>query len=94
MSLPRLMQALNDPSRQTIVKLIVEDPALAGSVLQQDNNAYYRISPARVDDFRDPHRSDATPRRAGRATHRAHGRCPISRFERSKNTCNNARRRT
>lgn len=51
MVLPRLMQALNDPdvSRETLVKLILEDPAIAGGVLRQANSAYYRVSPARVD---------------------------------------------
>ena len=51
MLLPRLLQALNDPdvSRDTLVKLILEDPAIAGGVLQQANSAYYRVSPARVD---------------------------------------------
>lgn len=51
MLLPRLMQALNDPqvARETLVKLILEDPAIAGGVLQQANTAFYRVSPARVD---------------------------------------------
>ncbi len=51
MLLPKLMQALNDPevSRETLVKLILEDPAIAGGVLQQANSAFYRVSPARVD---------------------------------------------
>ena len=51
MLLPRLLQALNDPdvSRDTLVKLILEDPAIAGGVLQQANSACYRVSPARVD---------------------------------------------
>ncbi len=53
MLLPRLLQALNDPevSRETLVKLILEDPAIAGGVLQQANSAYYRVSPARVDNI-------------------------------------------
>ena len=51
MLLPKLMQALNDPqvARETLVKLILEDPAIAGGVLQQANTAFYRVSPARVD---------------------------------------------
>lgn len=51
MLLPKLMQALNDPevSRETLVKLILQDPAIAGGVLQQANSAFYRVSPARVD---------------------------------------------
>lgn len=51
MLLPKLMQALNDPEvpRETLVKLILEDPSIAGGVLQQANSAFYRVSPARVD---------------------------------------------
>lgn len=51
MLLPKLMQALNDRevARETLVKLILEDPAIAGGVLQQANTAFYRVSPARVD---------------------------------------------
>src|ERR1044072_8028944 len=51
MLLPRLMQALNDSesTRRTLVNLIVEDPALAGSVLQRANNAFYRTSREPVD---------------------------------------------
>jgi|HigsolmetaAR203D_1030402.scaffolds.fasta_scaffold00155_30 HD-like signal output (HDOD) protein len=53
MQLPKLMQALNDPevSRDALVKLILEDPAIAGGVLQQANSAFYRVSPARVDNI-------------------------------------------
>lgn len=53
MLLPKLMQALNDPevSRESLVKLILEDPAIAGGVLQQANSAFYRVSPARVDNI-------------------------------------------
>jgi HD-like signal output (HDOD) protein len=53
MLLPKLMQALNDPevSREALVKLILEDPAIAGGVLQQANTAFYRVSPARVDNL-------------------------------------------
>jgi HD-like signal output (HDOD) protein len=51
MLLPKLMQALNDSesSRRTLVNLIVEDPSLAGSVLQRANNAMYRTSREPVD---------------------------------------------
>ncbi len=51
MLLPKLMQALNDSesSRRTLVNLIVEDPSLAGSVLQRANNALYRTSREPVD---------------------------------------------
>ena len=51
MLLPKLLQALNDTesSRRTLVNLIVEDPALAGSVLQRANNALYRTSREPVD---------------------------------------------
>jgi HD-like signal output (HDOD) protein len=44
--LPRLMRVLNDDdsTRREIVQLILEDPALAGSVLQRANSAAYRIS--------------------------------------------------
>jgi HD-like signal output (HDOD) protein len=51
MALPKLMQALNDSqsTRRSLVKLILEDPALAGSVLQRANNAFYRISREPVD---------------------------------------------
>ena len=51
MLLPKLMQALNDPesTREELARLILEDPAIAGGVLQQANTAFYRVSPARVD---------------------------------------------
>ncbi|HET9446506.1 MAG TPA: HDOD domain-containing protein, partial [Steroidobacteraceae bacterium] len=51
MLLPKLMQALNDSesSRRTLVNLIVEDPSLAGSVLQRAKNAMYRTSREPVD---------------------------------------------
>lgn len=51
MLLPKLLQALNDTesTRRTLVNLIVEDPALAGSVLQRANNAFYRTSREPVD---------------------------------------------
>lgn len=51
MLLPRLMQVLNDDdsTRKETVRLILEDPALAGSVLQRANSAAYRVSPEPVD---------------------------------------------
>ena len=51
MLLPRLMQVLNDDdsTRKEMVRLILEDPALAGSVLQRANSAAYRYSPEPVD---------------------------------------------
>ena len=51
MLLPKLLQALNDTesTRRTLVNLIVADPALAGSVLQRANNAFYRTSREPVD---------------------------------------------
>ncbi|HLS81886.1 MAG TPA: HDOD domain-containing protein [Steroidobacter sp.] len=49
--LPRLLRALNDSevSRQKLVQLLLEDPALAGSVLQRANSTWYRVSPEPVD---------------------------------------------
>ena len=51
MLLPKLLQTLNDSesTRQSLVRLILEDPALAGSVLQRANSAYYRNSREPVD---------------------------------------------
>jgi HD-like signal output (HDOD) protein len=51
MLLPKLMQALNndDSTRRELVRLILEDPALAGSTLQRANSAAYRYSPEPVD---------------------------------------------
>jgi HD-like signal output (HDOD) protein len=51
MLLPRLMRALNDDdsTRKEIVQLILEDPALAGSVLQRANSAAYRYSPVPIE---------------------------------------------
>lgn len=51
MLLPKLMQALNDDesTRRELVRLILEDPALAGSTLQRANSAAYRYSPEPVD---------------------------------------------
>jgi HD-like signal output (HDOD) protein len=44
--LPKLLQALNDTekTRQELVRLILEDPALASATLQRANNAFYRMS--------------------------------------------------
>ena len=51
MLLPKLMQVLNDDdsTRRELVKLILEDPALASSTLQRANSAAYRYSPEPVD---------------------------------------------
>jgi HD-like signal output (HDOD) protein len=51
MLLPRLLQTLNDSesTRQQLVNLILEDPSLAGSVLQRANSAYYRLTPEPID---------------------------------------------
>lgn len=51
MLLPRLIQVLNDDesTRKELVRLILEDPALTGSVLQRANSAAYRYSPEPVD---------------------------------------------
>jgi HD-like signal output (HDOD) protein len=53
MLLPKLMQLLNDSEtpREALVRTILEDPAIAGGVLQQANSAYYRVSPARIDNI-------------------------------------------
>jgi len=44
--LPKLLQALNDEesTRQALVRLILEDPTLAGTTLKRANNAFYRMS--------------------------------------------------
>ena len=44
--LPKLLQALNDSdsTRQELVRLILEDPTLAGTTLKRANNAFYRMS--------------------------------------------------
>lgn len=44
--LPKLLHALNagDATRQEIVRLILQDPMLAGNVLKRANSAYYRKS--------------------------------------------------
>ncbi len=51
MLLPKLLQTLNDSdsTRQELVRLILEDPSLAGAVLQRANSAFYRIGHERVD---------------------------------------------
>jgi len=51
MLLPRLMQAINDTehTRQHLVNLILEDPTVAGAVLQRANSAFYRVSPSPVE---------------------------------------------
>lgn len=44
--LPKLLQALNDSdsTRQELVRLILEDPTLAGNTLKRANNAFYRVN--------------------------------------------------
>ena len=44
--LPKLLQALNDTesTRQELVRLLLEDPVLAGTTLKRANNAFYRMS--------------------------------------------------
>ncbi|HKE95238.1 MAG TPA: HDOD domain-containing protein [Povalibacter sp.] len=51
MLLPKLLQTLNDSesSRDELVRVLMEDPTLAGSVLQRSNSAYYRTSPEPVE---------------------------------------------
>lgn len=51
MLLPKLLQAINDSesTRKELVSLILEDPTLAGAVLQRANSAYYRLSPEPVE---------------------------------------------
>lgn len=51
MLLPRLLQAINDTesTRQQLVNLLLEDPAIAGAVLQRANSAYYRTTNARIE---------------------------------------------
>ena len=51
MLLPKLLQRLNDTesSRRDLVKLLLEDPALAGNVLKRANSAFYRVSPEPVE---------------------------------------------
>ena len=51
MLLPKLLQAINDDesTRQELVRLIMEDPTLAGAVLQRANSAYHRVTPEPVE---------------------------------------------
>lgn len=51
MLLPKLLQTLNDSesSRDQLVRVLMEDPTLAGSVLQRANSAYYRTSPEPIE---------------------------------------------
>lgn len=53
MLLPKLLQAINDSdsTRTELVRLILEDPTLAGTVLQRANSAFYRVSPAPVENL-------------------------------------------
>lgn len=53
MQLPKLLQALkdNESTRKELVRLILEDPTLAGAVLQRANNAFYRVSPEAVENI-------------------------------------------
>ena len=46
MLLPKLMQVLNDDERdrRALTQMIMQDPALVGSVLQRANTAYYRTT--------------------------------------------------
>ncbi len=49
--LPKLMHALNDTesTRQDLVRLILEDPALAGTALKRANAVFYRTSTTPVE---------------------------------------------
>lgn len=51
MLLPRLLQAINDTesTRQQLVNLLLEDPTVAGAVLQRANSAFYRVSNVRIE---------------------------------------------
>ena len=51
MLLPKLLHAINDSesTRQELVNLLLEDPTLAGAVLQRANSAYYRLSPEPIE---------------------------------------------
>ena len=53
MLLPKLLQALNDSetTRREVVRLIMEDPTLAGNVLQRANSAFYRVTPEPVENI-------------------------------------------
>jgi HD-like signal output (HDOD) protein len=51
MLLPKLLQTLNDDqsTRDELVRVLLEDPTLAGAVLQRANSAYYRLSPEPIE---------------------------------------------
>lgn len=51
MLLPKLLHALNDneSTRRELVRLILEDPSLADSVVRRANSVFYRLSPEPVD---------------------------------------------
>lgn len=51
MLLPRLLQALNseDSTRASLTQMILQDPALAGGVLEKANTAWYRTTPKPVE---------------------------------------------
>jgi HD-like signal output (HDOD) protein len=51
MLLPKLIQTLNDDesTRDALVRVLMEDPTLAGAVLQRANSAYYRLSPEPIE---------------------------------------------
>jgi HD-like signal output (HDOD) protein len=51
MLLPKLLQAINDDksTREELVRVLLEDPALAGAVLQRANSAFYRVSPEPIE---------------------------------------------
>jgi HD-like signal output (HDOD) protein len=49
--LPKLLQTINDSesTRTELVRVLMEDPTLAGAVLQRANSAYYRASPEPIE---------------------------------------------
>jgi HD-like signal output (HDOD) protein len=51
MLLPKLLQALNDSesTRNELVRVLLEDPTLAGAVLQRANSAFYRFTPEPIE---------------------------------------------
>jgi HD-like signal output (HDOD) protein len=51
--LPKLLQTLQDEeaTRTALADLIMQDPALAGRVLQRANSAFYRPTPERVENL-------------------------------------------
>lgn len=53
MQLPKLLQAINDAdsTRAELVRLILQDPTLAGAALQRANSAFYRVSAAPVENL-------------------------------------------